>query len=387
MNLNEILYLYHGFVVIYSDMAFDDILYIALYLLTIVYLTGLGGFSILRPSEMGKTPIEKKRSRHISNAVGVYMLAFAIECFVYLPPILLYGYENSGFFAYNLCMMLTITLAVPSTLYAMNALLQRHTKVTRALMLTVVPELCILAFYLIFHSTLACHAMLVLSVVSYIYLFAYFSINYKRFVLLLKMEYADLENRDLRWAWLAFCGFSIQGIMYAIHEVWFSAILEYIYMAFSWINCSVLMYFSRKILPIGLPEQEIEEMQTAVENVTSIQDTKDERMALIEEKLQRHCVNSQLYLDSELTRDKLCLAIGINRNHLSLYFQFRNTTYYNYINNLRVQHACQLMEQSNGTLELQQIARTSGFQNLTTFRNAFRERYGCLPSAYLKSPQ
>lgn len=54
--------------------------------------------------------------------------------------------------------------------------------------------------------------------------------------------------------------------------------------------------------------------------------------------LQRHCIDTQIYLQHDLTVSQLAQAIGVNRLYLSQYFSRLGMSYNVYINNLRIQH-------------------------------------------------
>ena len=57
--------------------------------------------------------------------------------------------------------------------------------------------------------------------------------------------------------------------------------------------------------------------------------------------LQKHCIDTGLYLQHDLNKAQVAQAIGTNRTYLSLYFMRQETTYNAYINDLRI-HAVTL---------------------------------------------
>ena len=58
--------------------------------------------------------------------------------------------------------------------------------------------------------------------------------------------------------------------------------------------------------------------------------------------LQQHCVDTQLYLQHNLSVSQLAQAIGTNRTYLRLYFVHQDTNYNAYINDLRIRHFIRL---------------------------------------------
>lgn len=138
----------------------------------------------------------------------------------------------------------------------------------------------------------------------------------------------------------------------------------------------------------------------AEQNVAAEQDTADEQDSAEQEatddprrkvnnvirlKLKAVCEDECLFLDPDLTREMLCSAIKVNRTYLSEYLRNEGLTYYNYINGLRIRYAVKLLR-SHPDLPLLDVSFRSGFSNPATFRRAFRDIMGCLPSEYEVEP-
>ncbi len=361
-----------------------EIIYMVCYLLTILYLSGLGGFQLLRPTRQSNE-VEQERSNRISTMVGVYMLAFALACFLYMPPIMLHGPQSTGTYNYHICTFSTIILMLPSTLMVMRALLQRTTMTKRLLVLTIAPEILLLIWYALAPQRIIIYILLVAAVLTHLALMAYFVFFYQKYLRLLKTEYADLSQHNLHWGYYVFGGFTIQGLLYAIHEAYFTPVIEYVYMVYSLLNCTMLVIYSRRLRPISIPANEMKEFEQSTQMpapalVTT--DKQQQQFAELKLRLQQKCEETGLYRNPNLTRDMLCKELGINRNILARYFQESNQSYYQYINGLRIQYACELLKNKSETALVQDIANASGYTNLSTFRKAFREVVGCLPSQY-----
>lgn len=97
----------------------------------------------------------------------------------------------------------------------------------------------------------------------------------------------------------------------------------------------------------------------------------------------------QLYLNPKLTIGDVANAIGTNRTYLSSYFNHQlNTTFYDYINNLRIEKASKkLLSVYPYTMNIDEIAECSGFNSTSTFRRAFLKNTGMTPLQYRKSIQ
>ena len=75
-----------------------------------------------------------------------------------------------------------------------------------------------------------------------------------------------------------------------------------------------------------------------VKGVTPVSQPQTLYSSNIEELLAERCVNTQLYLQHDLTLVQLSAAVGINRFYLSKYFSSQGMNYNAYINNLRINH-------------------------------------------------
>ena len=93
--------------------------------------------------------------------------------------------------------------------------------------------------------------------------------------------------------------------------------------------------------------------------------------------LAKHCVETQLYLQTELTLSQLSVAVGVNRYYLSQYFTSQGTSYYEYIHDLRVAYFIARYRElaaAHEPIVAQQLARESGYHSYSTFSTAFKRR-------------
>ena len=93
--------------------------------------------------------------------------------------------------------------------------------------------------------------------------------------------------------------------------------------------------------------------------------------------LAKHCEDTQLYLQTDLTLSQLSAAVGVNRYYLSQYFASQGTSYYEYIHDLRIRHFIARYRElaaSEKFISAQQLARESGYHSYSTFSAAFKQR-------------
>ncbi|SNS78035.1 Helix-turn-helix domain-containing protein [Ekhidna lutea] len=103
------------------------------------------------------------------------------------------------------------------------------------------------------------------------------------------------------------------------------------------------------------------------------------------EQLERFMQNEQPYLINELRLQDLAESIGIPPHHLSQVINHNlKTTFFDYVNRYRVTRAKQLIASESDFKSLLGIAFDSGFNNKTSFVNAFKKHEGVTPSAFRK---
>ena len=86
----------------------------------------------------------------------------------------------------------------------------------------------------------------------------------------------------------------------------------------------------------------------------------------------------------KLTLEQAAREALMNKNYFCTVFkQQMGCTYYNYVNTLRLRHACTLLKSTERPVK--EIALGCGFSDISTFNKAFRKAYGIPPGEYRKS--
>lgn len=306
----------------------------------------------------------------VRRAVSLYMFAWATQVLLYLPAILLDGYESSSTYYYNICFLLVLTINIPATYLVMYALVQRTHLIQRSLPSLLLPGLALLVTYICTGENGVIYAGYALTVCAIILLLAYHIADYRAYIQALKTEYSDLSGRDVRWCWYLYGAFALQAFLYLVMEAYYSVALEYVYMAISMLNAAILTLCVLRIPPLDeavCEENAVEEEWEDMERVLS-----DEQITIIRQKLHTLCEQPQLYLRQGLTREALCREIGVNRTYLAMYLRREGQTYFQYINSLRIRYAKQLLKQ-NPSMTLAEVASQSGFRSMPTFRKFWIE--------------
>lgn len=88
----------------------------------------------------------------------------------------------------------------------------------------------------------------------------------------------------------------------------------------------------------------------------------------------------------EISLNSVAAALHLNRNYVSAFFNGNlNTGFINYINQLRLDEACRLLE--NNKITVTEAAMNSGFSSICTFNRVFLKNMGITPLEYKKKKQ
>ena len=103
----------------------------------------------------------------------------------------------------------------------------------------------------------------------------------------------------------------------------------------------------------------------------------------MKEKLVSLMESDKLFLDSSLTLDVLSEHLNLSRHHTSqLINEHFNVNFFEFVNNYRIDEAIKLLEDTSSELNINQIIYATGFNNRTSFYNAFKKKTGISPKSY-----
>ena len=139
-------------------------------------------------------------------------------------------------------------------------------------------------------------------------------------------------------------------------------------------------------IPLAQDQPETEPATTKAEDVKN-NGLSQTNINNVETLLQQHCIDTQLYLQHDLTLPQLAQIIGTNRLYLSQYFSNQNTNYNAYINDLRIRHFVSLYREAvaaKRSATAQQLANECGYRSYSTFTLAFKQRMGQSVTAWMR---
>lgn len=90
------------------------------------------------------------------------------------------------------------------------------------------------------------------------------------------------------------------------------------------------------------------------------------------------------HFDEEVSLQAISEVANMTKNAFCKYFKKRtNKTYIQFLNELRIEHACKLLQNKNEH-SIAEIAEASGFSNISNFNRQFKANLGMTPLTYRK---
>ena len=193
----------------------------------------------------------------------------------------------------------------------------------------------------------------------------------------LRDNYADLEHKEV---WQSFVVLAIMLLVFGSYLLSESALAyEYALQLVVIILVGYLLWRVETLSDLSISQQQ------SLPTVDSAQSQAVHDS--IGPLLQKYCIDTQLYLQHDLTVYQLAQAIGINRLYLSQYFSSQGMSYNAYINDLRIHHFVSLYREAvaaGNSFTAQQLAHDCGYQSYSTFSLAFKQRMGQTVTAWMR---
>lgn len=200
--------------------------------------------------------------------------------------------------------------------------------------------------------------------------------------------YSNTENRHKQW-YLWLCVFIMIEILFwfwvyiAKENSTIPKLLYYFFMTFFWIY---VFRFASMQKPVTIDLEDIADLDLIYDedicDTSASDDEEDGKEKPKLELLQRMeslMEVKKLYLNSDLTLISLAGELNSNRTYVSQIINKElHMTFYQYINKLRVEHACRLIVETDN--KLSNIAYESGFSTPASMARIMRELTGMTPS-------
>ena len=210
----------------------------------------------------------------------------------------------------------------------------------------------------------------------------------------LRDNYADLEHKEV---WQSFVVVFFMLLLFVFYTFLGNVpLFLYAYQVFDIVFLGYLLWRVETLSDLSIPVNDTAEEMPTTEKVedNDLSLSTCNRPALppgmskkIRLLLQQRCVDTQLYLQHDMTLAQLAKTIGTNRLYLSQYFSSLDMNYNAYINDLRINHFVGLYREAldkQRSFTIQQLASESGFRSYTTFSDAFKRKTGKSVRAWMK---
>lgn len=197
-------------------------------------------------------------------------------------------------------------------------------------------------------------------------------------------RFSDIEQRSVDW---------FRPVLLIWGTVWLMYAVEFSLGALGW-----FWFGSGKLLPVlevfalaifiqkALSQKVLNETEKGLPraNQTRAALLSAERMQLIASKLEHAMKEDKLFLQDNLSLNKLSESISESENHISeTLSQFLHTKFFQFVNSFRIEEAKKALQDSDKLIT--SIAFDVGFNSKSTFNTAFKKIVGDSPSAYRNS--
>ncbi len=206
----------------------------------------------------------------------------------------------------------------------------------------------------------------------------------------LKEEYSSLQGRSVKWLINVIIFMALIVLEFALFSTQRSIWDQLIYYAISVVAWNlvfirlwntVLQRENSHVKEMDIDEWKQEQAQEQEEQNQSKQSLLSEDTVLFTQRLNELCEQEHIYCQDDLTRDELARRIGMSHTTFSrLLKETTGQNFYEYINNLRIEKATQLIRE--GKMDIGSIGQSVGYRYRSTFYRAFAAVHGCTPSEF-----
>ncbi len=189
----------------------------------------------------------------------------------------------------------------------------------------------------------------------------------RKYLIYVRNNYSNIDDIDVSWLRPVFFFAIVGQLLWLFTSLYAKVLVDILYYVFTIILWLMVLHYSWNFHPIEIRE----ETMPAQPN----------RQPIEPGELERVVESQKLYLNKGLTLGELAHVMGTNRTYVSNYLSnVRGQTFYDYINQLRIERASLPMMAEHPEYTLEYIAESSGFGSISTFRRAFVKQTGHLPS-------
>lgn len=314
-----------------------------------------------------------KREERLKAFVAFIMFFLLLQCLKDLGSIDKFYLDNKY---WSMLMTSIDTTVVPVYGFILFELCRPGRLTWRSMILQELPFVVVLLLFAITGKETFYYIQISLSVIFGVFYACWVLIEVPKYHRWLKENFSYNKNINLHWLRAVMLSFFAILWIWLISGIFFYINITTVYML------SVLAIWPLICFFLYKHESVIDELHP----IDEPQDEKPEELSEIGAKIHRLFVVDKIYLNPRLKLSDIAKMVGTNRTYLSQYFNREaNSTFFDYVNNLRIEYARKLLIETDLTLE--NITEQSGFCSKSTFHRAFNTRYGCTPTNFRKHAQ
>lgn len=350
-------------------MSIDYFIYVILYITVMVLIFAMG-FVMLHPRTrvIFSAPVP-----HIHDTIGKLLIPWGITYFVFLPDIYFYVNEVPWRdYAYVVVSLLTLLMCLSIGPWSYMACLQQPVKQYLFQPAILFVPSVITIWYVVAPEDWLLQAFLFVFMAENVVVVCYYIRLYRAFVRDIKKNYSSFSIRMIRGLWAQWIASLLTLVAFIISMLQDTPLWGLVNIATNVFTIAVVIYTSEHLMP--LPEE------TETEGDGDLMPEDNHHVIDMSKVLHDNCEARLLFCNPELSLQDLAVAVGTNRTYLSKWFADNDTTFYNYINKLRVDYAAQLLLTTDDSVK--KIQCDAGFASKTTFRKYFLDCFECSPSEY-----
>ena len=237
--------------------------------------------------------------------------------------------------------LLDSMMVIPLTIVVLLVMLQDRRRPLWPVAVMVAPLVLGMAWRVVTRSDVLLPVLFVYFLLMWLGLIIYMVRAIRQYGRWLRDNYADLEQKEV---WQGFVVLAIFFLAYAIYSLDAG---ELIYeFALEVINSVLICYLLWRVETLS----DLSISQSLAVNEGTVTTEEQAPSDDLGPYLQKYCIDTQLYLQHELTITQLAQALGTNRFYLSKYFSRQGITYNAYINDLRIHHFISLYREAAADL-------------------------------------
>ena len=364
------------------DYIRHDIFYIMLYAATTTIALLAGCYLLFRRGNAFASDI--KPPERIRRWTALFFAVYALEHIWYMPILFVDSEESIIMIDVVGCLLDSLTV-FPIAIIVMLVMLQDRRRPFWPIVVIMIPIVLVNIASVVAHGYVFLTQLHIYFLLICIGLFVYMLISLRHYGRWLRDNYADLEHKEV---WQSLVVLAIILVEFAIYP--FTTRDPFYQYALLVVSAVLICYLLWRVETLSDLS-----MATAETATTEAEDEKDygpsqSTLESIGTLLQQYCIDTQLFLQHDLTLHQLAKAVGTNRFYLSQYFSIQGQTYNGYINDLRVTHFVSLYQEavaSQRSFTAQKLAQESGFRNYNTFSSAFKRKTGLSVTAWMKEQE